>query len=535
MVVFSGTVESDFLKLLPSDLDDKEKLIDFSASDFESLRQNLIDYIKATFPLDYNNFESSDFGMLLLEMMAAVGHIQSNKSDFLANENYIGTARSRDSVKRLLEVIGVRMKGPISAAANASLTYTIGSVSDPSSLTVSAADRVISITSPEDNGSISYTLYKVNNNGTVDLTDPTEDLEFSVSDSGGGTVQVTNAVLLEGALVVETGTFTSPSQIKTVNLSRSPYVERSAQVYLTGSTDTEGVYKEEENIYFASGGTDKVFQVTTDENFKASILFGDDSIGKSPSIGDNYVITYRVGGGSRGNIAEGVINSQIQGTSVSASNTETVTLTVENTSLATGGRDAESVAQAKRYAPLFFRTQNRLLTLEDFKAFANTFASNYGSTGKATATVRRAFSSANIIDLFVLERASNTQLRRATQEYKRQLLEAVESQKMLTDEVVVVDGLIRTLDLVITLNVDEKFRRNESIIIQSARDSILNYMNFDNTDFGEPFVPQDLIRVLLKDETNIRYAEVDNVDSSIKVGFNEIIQLNNLAIKVEYV
>tara|TARA_R100000426_G_scaffold10341_2_gene11027 strand:+ start:5300 stop:6901 length:1602 start_codon:yes stop_codon:yes gene_type:complete len=533
MVVFSGTVESDFLKLLPSDLDDKEKLIDFSASDFETLRQNLIEYVKATFPLDYNNFESSDFGVLLLEMMAAVGHIQSNKSDYLANENFIGTARSRDSVKRLLELIGVRMKGPISAAANASLTYDVLTVDNPSSLTVSAANRVITITSPEDNASVSYTLYKVNNNGTVDLTDPTEDLQFSVV--SGSTVSVTDAVLLEGALVVETGTFTSPSQIKTINLSRSPYIERSAQVYLTGNTTSEGVYKEEDNIYFASGASDKVFQVTTDENFRASILFGDDSIGKSPSLGDNYVVTYRVGGGSRGNIAEGAINAQTEGLSVGPGRSETVTLTVENTSIGTGGRDAESVAQAKRYAPLFFRTQDRLVTLPDFKAFANRFASNYGSTGKATAVVRRAFSSANIIDVFVLERASDTQLRRATQEYKRQLLEAIEPQKMLTDEVVVVDGLIRTLDLAITLNVDEKFRRNESIIIQSARASILNYMNFDNTDFGEPFVPQDLIRVLLKDETNIRFAEITNVESPIKVGFNEIIQLNNLAIKVEYV
>ena len=87
----------------------------------------------------------------------------------------------------------------------------------------------------------------------------------------------------------------------------------------------------------------------------------------------------------------------------------------------------------------------------------------------------------------------------------------------------------------VQLNNDEKFRRNESILVQSARDSILNYMGFDNTDFGESFVPQDLIRVLLKDETNIRYAEVTNVESPIKVDFNEIIQLNNLAIKVEYV
>ena len=326
-----------------------------------------------------------------------------------------------------------------------------------------------------------------------------------------------------------------PFFLKEPWLSRFPYVEKSAQVYITGKPETEGIYNEEDNIYFASGATDKVFQITTDEIFKASVLFGDDSIGRSPALGDRYVITYRVGGGTRGNLAEGVINAQIEGTSFSSTNSETVTLTVENTSLATGGRDAESVAQAKRYAPLLFRTQDRLVTLPDFKAFANAFASNYGSTGKATATVRRAFSSANIIDLFVLERASDTQLRRATQEYKRQLLEAIQPKKMITDEVVVVDGLIRTFDIDITLNVEEKFRRNESIIIQSAKASILDYMNFNNTDFGESFVPQDLIRVLLKNETNIRFAEVTNVKSPIRVGFNEIIQLNNLAIKVEYI
>ena len=531
MVVFSGTVQSDFLKKLPGELDNKQKLINFAASDFNSLRENLISYVKATFPLDYNNFESSDFGILLLEMMAAVGHIQSNKSDYLANENYIGTARSRDSVKRLLEVIGVRMKGPISAAANASITYEAAAAS---SMTVDIADRVTTITSPEDGGVLSYTLYKVNSNGTVDLTTSTDDLVFDVS-SIDGTVLVTDAVLLEGALVRETGTFATPESIQSINLGEAPYVERSAQVYLTGNALTEGVYTEEDNIYFASGATDKVFQVTTDPLFRASLLFGDNSTGQSPSIGDQYIVTYRVGGGSRGNIAESLINAPITVRGTYDGGTSEEQAVLENTSLATGGRDAESIAQAKRYAPLFFRSQDRLVTLPDFKGFANSFASNYGSTGKATATVRRAFSSANIIDLFILERASDRQLRRATKEYKRQLLAALEEKKMLTDEVVVVDGLIRTLDLVMTITLDAKFRRNEATLIQSARNSIENYMNMDNTDFAEPFVPQDLIRTVLEDQTNIRYATLDNVTTAITVGFNEIIQLNNLTIRVDYV
>ena len=59
-------------------------------------------------------------------------------------------------------------------------------------------------------------------------------------------------------------------------------------------------------------------------------------------------------------------------------------------------------------------------------------------------------------------------------------------------------------------------------------------MNIDNTDFSEPFIPQDVIRVLLENETNIRYATVDNVESTIAVGFNEIIQLNNLSLRINY-
>jgi len=529
-MVFTGKVQSDFLKLIPAELDNKQKLIDYSASDFESLRKNLIKYVQATFPLDYNNFEASDFGVLLLELMAAVGHIQSNKSDYLANENYLGTARNRDSVKRLLELVGVRMKGPISAAANASLTFVNNRGVPINEISIQANNRVITVTSPEDGATLTYTLYKVNTNGTIDLTDTTNDLVFTLDPPVDPSDQavINNAVLLEGALVVEEGVFDSAETIKTVNLSEFPYVEKSAQVYIEGSTRTEGVYLEEDNIYFASGSEDQIFQVATDDSFKASIMFGDDSVGKSPAIGDRYTITYRVGGGTRGNLDRGALNAQTR------SNTSEV-ITVENTSKATGGRDSESISQARRYAPLYFRSQDRLVTLADYKAFCNLFASNYGSTGKATATVRRAYSSANIIDLFVLERASDLQLRKATQEYKKQLLEAIDPKKMITDEVVVVDGLIRTLDLIITITLDEKYRRNEANILANARDSILNYMNMDNTDFQEPFVPQDLIRVLLEDETNIRYAQVDNVESPIRVGFNEIIQLNNLTLRTEYV
>lgn len=535
-MAFSATVTSDFLKYIPVDLDNKEKLIDHSASDFVTYRDALINYAKAVYPLDYTNFSESDFGMILIELMAAVGHIQSFKSDFLINENFLRTARNRSSVKNLLELIGVRLKGPISAAANARVTITADQNTygtQTSSVTIAAANRVVSITSPEDGGALTYTLYKVNTDGTVDLRNLSNDLQFSVTPTSASAIIIEDAVLLEGALVIETGQFQSPDIVKSVTLSQFPYVEKSAQVFIEGNTQTNGVYSEEDNIYFASGGADKIFQVITDEDFTAKILFGDSTIGQSPAVGDNYTVSYRVGGGSRGNIASEFINAPVTITISNGSNSTSVDGVLENISIATGGSDAESIQHAKKYAPLAFRRQDRLVTVSDYKSFINTFTSNYGSTGKANAVVRRAYSSANIIDLFVLEKASNVQLRKATPEYKRQLLEAISEKKMLTDEPVIVDGLVRTLDVFLTVTVDDKFKKFENEIRAKIREKALDYFNVDNADFGEPFIPQDLIKSIIE-INEVRYATVDNIDSVIKLDFNEILQLNNLTIKFNY-
>lgn len=534
-MAFSGTVTSDFLKYIPGSIVSRENNINYAAGDFSTFRDALISYAKAVFPLDYNNFSESDFGTFLIELMSAVGHIQSIKADYLANENYLRTARSLSSVKKLLELIGVRMKGPISAAGNAKITFNVAEGDVVESVIIHPENRTFTITSPEDGGELTFTIYKVKNDGTVNLDALTTSLVFQASANPQGVVSIEDAVILEGALIVETGTFQSPETVKSIELSQFPYVEKSAQIYVEGSSETEGVYSEEENLFYSSGSSDKIFEIATDSSYRASVIFGDSNISISPNVGDTYTVSYRVGGGSRGNLSEGVINVPITVIAVDDIGTETEqSAIIQNTSMTTGGADAESVAHAKRYAPLIFKRQDRLVTLADYKSFVNTFISNYGSTGKANAVVRRAFSSANIIDLFVLEKASNTQLRKATPAYKAQLLEAIQEKKMLTDEPVVVDGLIRTLDLFLNVTLDKIYRKKEQTVRGKIKEKILDYFNLDNNDFGKDFIPQDLIKYLLQVE-EVTFATIDNVTSPIKINFNEIIQLNNLTINTTYI
>lgn len=520
---FSGTITSDFMKLAQIPVSKRSSLINFAATDFATLRQSLIDYAKAVYPDDYKYFVESDLGLMFIELTAYMGSVLSMKADMLANENFLSTAQQRSSVRKLLELIGVRMRGPLSSAADAKITFdsSIGGIDQ-----ISPADRVINITSPEDGGSLSFTLYKVVN-GLVDEVNSAGNILFgnAEADNPPDNTVFTNFVLQEGALALESGEFAATEGIKTIELSQSPVVEGSVRVYVTSpEAATTGAYTEVPNIYYASGSSDKIFEVVYDDRYNATVVFGDGSVGISPEDTASFTVEYRVGGGTRGNIAIDTINTSIE-------TARTVKGTITNISKATGGANAETVEHAKKYAPLTFRRQDRLVTLEDYSVFANTFISTFGTIGKATAATRKAYASANVVDIYVLEQASDLQLQRATTNFKTQLLTAINKKRMATDDVVIVDGLIRTVDLDTNISIDREEEENQDQIKAKVRDKILRYMSADNRDFGQDLNIAELNRQIFE-VPEVRFSNIDNLDQNVTIDFNEIIQLNNLTISV---
>jgi hypothetical protein len=518
-MIFKGTVESDFMKVVKDFQINKSTLIDYAGADFDSIRLNLVKYIQAVYPLDYNNFVESDLGVMLIDLMAYVGTVTSMKADFLANENFLRTARNRNSVKKLLELIGVRLKGPTSAVASAVITLD-ARIAKSETFDIPADNRVVTISSPEDGEQLSYTLYKTQN-GMVDFSNSDGSITLTYDDSING-LTFNKLVLIEGALIRKEGNFGAGNGVKFISLDISPVVEGSIEVLVANER-----YTEVENLYYVSGGDSKVFQVISDDDYKATLVFGDNILSRSPSPGDAFVITYRAGGGTRGNLPKSFINVPMQGEVGSVPRAGTL----ESVSQATGGGNAETIAHAKRYAPLAFRRQDRLVTMLDYQSFSNSFISNYGSAGKAIAATRRAFSSANIIDIYILEKANDLQLKKASPSFKKQLIDAIEPKKMLTDDVVVVDGLIRTLDIVTTLRISKELKENEEVIKQNVASIITSYFNVDNRDFGQEFVPQDLAREIFS-LPSVIFATIDNYEGAIKVDFNEFIQLNNFTINI---
>ena len=194
---------------------------------------------------------------------------------------------------------------------------------------------------------------------------------------------------------------------------------------------------------------------------------------------------------------------------------------------------------AKKWAPYFFKTQYRAVTGEDYTTFANQFVSTAGVAAKAVATLRNSGSGSNMIDMYIVAFAgevegTKNQVERASIAYKHELLEYLNKYKMLTDEVSIVDGLIRTLDIKTTIYIDTTFQPFEEDIKRNAAAAILKYFDISSRDFGERLRIDELNRVLFE-IPEIRFSKLDNLPNDIKLNFNEVLQLNNVEINVEYV
>jgi len=520
---FDGQVTSDFLRLggIPAAL--RKDLIDFSTADFDEFKESFNNYVKSVYPNDYTNFVESDLGQMLSELFAYMAAVLSFKADALAQENYIATAKTSEGLMKLLELIGIQIRGSVPAKATCTLT-TDNVLGAGDSITLSGDDRSIDTVSTRDNLPLTYTLYKVGSDGDIDMQSEsltlTRDDDFNADGSS-----VDGLLLLEGKMQTLQGTFAQSVTNQTIDIPLPSVVEGSVIV-----SAFDGFYTEIENIWFASAGA-KVFQRKNNEDFSCRLMFGDGDVGKVPPPGTAYTVMYRTGGGLRGNVTSEYLNKSV---TLTAGLGSTVNASYTNKSAATGGVDAQSLEEARRFGPMWFATQYRAVTGQDYTAFVNKFRSVAGKTGKGLAVLRDNGSAGNMIDIYVLQRATENHLERASSEFKRELLEYLNNYRMLTDELTVVDGIVRTLDIAGTLYIDRSQKLSSEDVKQRIANRIVEFFSVTTRDFGTPFILSDLINYILEDP-GARFFSIDNYENDIYVDFNEIIQLNNIEMNVQFV
>lgn len=81
------------------------QFIDYTAYDFDTLKQALINYIQTYYPEDFNDYiESSEF-IAIVELLAYFGTSLAFRTDLNSRENFIDTAERRESIIRLAQMV----------------------------------------------------------------------------------------------------------------------------------------------------------------------------------------------------------------------------------------------------------------------------------------------------------------------------------------------------------------------------------------------------------------------------------------------
>lgn len=308
---------------------------DYSSRDYNNIKSDLLARAGRIAP-EWTDRDPADFGMIMVDLWAQMGDVLHFYVDRAAGESFLPTATQRESVLAYARLFDYDPASRTSARGTVTLSNS-GSTS---------------VTLPQ------YTRFIARNDDTVYQLYSTEEEVIGAND----TVVVP---LAEGVIV------SSPSETLTnsstgvdaqrYRLSNLKVVKSSVvvTVYEDGITPTE--YRRVERLSDAIPG-ERVFILSTTSSGYIEVGFGSASRGFVPPANSVITATYAYSSGSLGNLPANSV------TSFRESTPENVTITSSSTF--TGGRDEESIRSMRATIPSIIASQNRAVTLNDYRNLA---------------------------------------------------------------------------------------------------------------------------------------------------------------------
>ena len=321
--------------------------IDYTSRDYSAILTDMTNLIPVFSPT-WTNRDPADFGMTLLELFAYMGDILNYYIDRTANEALITSATQRQTVLQIANLIGYTPTD--STASTVILTFQN---STASAIPLPALTQVA--TSLVSNGTTTQVIFETNSAVTIPAK--------SGSINGSATVKATQGQTVSNEIIgISNGT---PSQ--TYALSKTSVINGTVNISING------VAYQSVQYLIDSNGYDPVFSTSTDADSITYVTFGDSISGRIPPNGAQIYATYRVGGGSLGNVASNTIKYIISvpaGTIPAGLTVTNQDISISGDGAATGGANAESTDSIRINAPRSIRAINRAVSLSDYSYLA---------------------------------------------------------------------------------------------------------------------------------------------------------------------
>ena len=491
--------------------------INYTNQDFDSLKTRLALYVQQRFPNDFSDFFESDLGIMLIETWAFCADMLSFKIDQIANEPFIDTVSEIDNAFRIAQQVGFQPTPPI--ASRALFSFTINSL-----LTT---DMVIpagfAVTTGSPSGTITYELFSAD-----PLNNPLYDQDIIIP---AGSFTNTAVVGLEGQTIIDQYNSTGETNQSFV-LYQSPVIYDSIRVDVDGTRWTQV-------DYFTDSNPRQEYRVSFDSNYEGAIQFGDGVGGAVPSQGSQIQVTYRIGGGVRGNIVTGAIN--IQSGFVVPGFGVTVPITVVNYTRGEFGYDGDGIEDIRRKLPAYNKAQDRAVTGEDYKALAELFVTpTNGQIGKATVVLRNSGCAGNVIDLYILSLDGTDGLINSNDQMKVELQSYFEEKKMISDYLCIKDGVVKFVDVLVDLNVNKFYRKFSAEITQKVNQRLALFFSLSNWEYGKPLRSTEIIQSLADikeiNSINLTFTTSDPSETGdiISAAYYEVIRSDNINIVLTF-
>ena len=336
----------------------------FTNLDFDQIREQIKDYLRANSNFTDFDFEGSNFSVLI-DTLAYNTYISAFNSNLVVNESFLDSATLRENVVSLARNIGYVPRSK--TAARASIKFQVATTTSSPTLTLQPGVVCIGT---EDNTdfvfSISESITTTVNNGLA---------QFGTTEEP---IRVLEGTFLTSRFIVD-GSLTQRFILDNANIDTSSIV-----VYVRGAADP-GLGKQYRIIDNIVGVTSKsetyLIQEVQDEKYE--ILFGDGTFGKKLEDGAQITVQYIITSGKSGNgpsvvTFAGSFADKHQATSTLPTSivVPSSTPTIDVIQAASNGGDIEALDSIKYFAPRLYSAQYRAVTARDYESIVQTVYPN---------------------------------------------------------------------------------------------------------------------------------------------------------------
>ena len=459
----------------------KSSQIEATDLDFEDIADNIKTYLKGQTTFKDYNFEGANLGVLI-DMLAYASHISGLNTNIAASELFLDSAQIRKNVVSRAKDLGFVPASEKASAAQLEIKMT--DIKSPDGTIPTAMDMTMS------RGHNFSTIFDGVTYNFVNTTSivPTRD---------GTTFSFPSVDIVQGQYV--TDSFIYDSQIKNSKFVLSnARIDRSKLEVKVDSGGTVNTYALSTDVSTITSSS-RVFYAQENEEGFIEIYFGDGVLGIDLKDGDQINATYIV--------VDGVHADGAKLFSMSDSVNGFAQSTITTLSNASGGSEKESIESIKFKATKFYTSQNRLVTLNDYKAKVSEYYPNadavavWGGEDNDPPQYGKVFISLKPQNSDYLSEAEKTDVKNKLNQLN-----------MMTVRPEIVDAEI----VKILLTTVFKYNKNDTTLSKGELESLIRntIVNFDNTNlnnFDSIFRHSNLVKTIddchesvLSNITNVR-------------------------------